>query len=140
MDLKSALENLTVYGPNPTDLCIFNLIVDLDDSGAVEAVLRDWASRFGHTLRPPGGRNPFARLSAGEVAGHISSRLSRDIVFNTRGFEEPDSRAMADALMRSFAIKEGIATDFVISDWTYCELLVCTGETFTVVIASLGED
>jgi hypothetical protein len=140
MDLKKAIDNLAVYAPNTTDFCLLNQTVDLGDSAAVEAVLGDWASRFGHSLLPPEGRNPFARLSAEEVAGHIGSRLSRDIVSNSPGFEESDSRAMAEVLVSSFDITEGIATDYVIRDWTFCDLLVCTGQAFTIVIASLGED
>jgi hypothetical protein len=140
MDLTSAIENLTVYAPNATDFCLLNQAIDVGDSDAVEAVLRDWASRFNHSLLPPEGRNPFARLPAGEVAEYIKSRLCRDIVFNSRGFEEPDSRAMAELLITSFDITEGVATDHVIRDWTFCDLLICTGQNFTIVIAFLGED
>jgi hypothetical protein len=140
MDLKNAIENLTVYAPNATDFWLLNQSTDLDDSSAVEAVLQDWASRFKHSLRPPETRNLLARLSATEVAEHIGSRLSRDIVFNTRGFEESESRAMAEVLVSSFELTDGVSTDFVIGDWTFCDLLVCTGQNFTVVIASLGED
>ena len=140
MDLKNAIDNLTVYAPNPTDFWLLNQTIDLGDGGAVEAVLRDWASRFGHTLRPPEGRNPTIRLSKEEVAEHIASRLSRDIVFNSRGFDESESRVMSELLVSSFGIANGVAINFVICDWTFCDLLVCTGETFSIVIASLGED
>jgi hypothetical protein len=140
MDLKNAIENLTVYAPNPTDFCLFNQAIDVGDSEAVDAVLRDWAARFNHSLLPPERRNPFARLSAGEVADHIRSRLCRDIVFNSRGFEDCESRAIAEVVVSAFDITDGVATDYVIRDWTFCDLLVCTGPNFTIVIASLGED
>ena len=140
MDLRKAIENLTVYAPNTTDFCLLNQAIDVSDSDAVEAVLRDWASRFNHSLHPRERRNAFARLPAEEVVEHIGSRLRRDIVFNTRGFEESDSRAMAEMLVSSFDITDGIATDHVIGDWTFCDLLVCSGQNFTVVIATLGED
>lgn len=140
MDLKSAIENLTVYAPNATDFWLLNLSTDLDDGGSVEAVLQDWATRFKHSLRPPEARNPLARLSAEEVAEHIGSRLGRDIVFNSRGFEESECRAMAEVLVSSFELTDGVSTEFLIRDWTFCDLLVCTGQNFTVVIATLGED
>lgn len=140
MDLKSAIENLTVYAPNVTDFCLLNQAIDVGDSNALEAVLRDWASRFSHSLLPPEGRNPFRRLSAEEVVEHIASRLCRDIVFNTRGFDAADSRAMAEVLVGSLDITDGIATDHVIRDWTFCDLLIGTGQIFTIVIACLGED
>jgi hypothetical protein len=140
MDLKTAIESLTVYSPNPTDFWLLNQALDLGDDSAVEAILRDWSSRFGHTLRPPESRNRTARLCKEEVAEHIASRLSRDIVFNSRGFDESESRAMAELLVSSFGITDGVANDFVIDDWTFCDLLVCAGEAFTIVIASLGED
>ena len=140
MDLKTAIENLTVYAPNPTDFCILNQTVDLGDREAFESVLRDWASRFGHSLVPLDARNPCTRLSAGEVIEHIGSHLSRDIVFNTRGFDESESRAMAELLVNSFGFTDGVAINFVIRDWTFCDLLVCTGQNFTAVIAVLGED
>ena len=140
MDLKSTLDNLTVYAPNPTDFWLLNQAIDLGDGGALETVLRDWASRFGHTLRPPEGRNPTVGLSKEEVAEHIASRLSRDIMFNSRGFDESESLAMAELLVSSFGITDGVASDFVIRDWTFCDLLMCTGQTFSIVIAWLGED
>ncbi len=140
MDLKTAIENLTVYAPNATDFFLLNQAVGLSDTDALEGVLRDWASRFGHSLLPLKGRNPYAKLSAAQVVEHIASRLSRDIVFNTCGFDESESRAMAEVLVSSFAITDGIATDYVIRDWTFCDLLVCSGQNFTAVVADLGED
>lgn len=140
MDLKTAIENLTVWAPNATDFCLMNQAVDLDDADALESVLRDWASRFGHSLLPLEGRNPYAKLSPSQIVEHIASRLSRDIVFNTRGFDETESRAMAEVLVTSFGFTAGIATDYVIRNWTFCDLLVCSGQNFTAVIAAMGED
>lgn len=110
--------------------------VDFD----IEPLLQGWASLFGHTLREPGRRNLFRSLAHEEAIAWVKDHLTRDLVFGMMGMDEQQATNLAAALSDQMGNVQAVASNFTISDWTFCDVLIMSGESTTLLLAFLGED
>lgn len=106
----------------------------------IEPLLQGWASLFRHTLREPGRRNPFQRLSHDEAIAWVKDHLTRDLVFSMMGMDDQQAMDLAALLSDQMGTVQAVASNFSISDWTFCDVLIMSNESTTLLLAFLGED
>jgi hypothetical protein len=138
--LSDAIRELVSNSPNTTEFMLLSKPINLGADGEIESALKSWALAFGHQLREGGRRNPFNKLDHDGAKSHIVERLSRDIVFKTKGFELEEAAELAETLLAFFGEVAAVEADFAIRDWTFCDLIIATGNEYSFVFASLGED
>lgn len=136
--MQSILHTLKEAAPDYHEAMLINAPrIDAADSD-VESLLRGWACLFGHTLRERG--NPFRWISHDEAVEWIKVHLTHDLVFATPGMDEQQALDLTMQLLGPMGQVKAVASDFTISDWTFCDLLIVSNESTTLLLAFLGED
>lgn len=106
----------------------------------VEPILQAWAEEFHHELRPLGRRNPVIWLSREAALAWVKNHLVQDVVFQMPCIPEPDATRLATTLFDELGDVQAISLDFAISDWTFCDLLIVSNRSRTLLLAFPGED
>jgi hypothetical protein len=136
-ELIKELEECT---PNSIDVLLLNKSTLLESKLEIESTLASWAFAFNHNLLEKNRRNPFANLNDKEVREYIVDRLSRDIVFGSKSKDIERAVSLTDSLLTGLGSVAGIESDFVIDNWTFCNLIIISAKKTTLVLAFLGED
>lgn len=139
-ELVAQLAQFTAEAHNLAEFLVLDLEGGATSDEAREAVLSEWAAANGHSLRAPDERNPFQPLVEGEVEGWLGDRHFEDIVYRTEGADQQRSRSVAADLVTGIGPADYQWSDFIIDDWTFCDVVVITQPLRGIVIAFLGED
>lgn len=139
-ELVAQLDQFTEEAHNVTEFLVLDLAEGVTDDQARETILSDWAAANGHALRASGEQNPFCPLVGEKVEGWLADRHFEDIVYRTVGPDQKRSSSAAAELVARIGPADYRWSDFIIDDWTFCDVLVITQPLRSIVIAFLGED
>lgn len=139
IEFSTAINRIIDDGPNPSEFML-SLAPNAISVEAVDRLLEAWATAYSHRLREPDRRSPIEMLSKAELFQRLVHLLSRDIVFNTRGFEDAEANELAQVLVDQLSVIDAAETTFPIRDWTMSHVVVIRGDRHALLLAFLGED
>ena len=140
MMMQAILDELDVLAPDCHDAMLINTAVVQAADSDIEPLLQGWAAAFGHKLRIPERRNSFQWLSHDDAVTWVNGHLTRDLVFGTVGMEAQKAAALTAQLFDHLGRVQALTSNFVISDWTFCDVIVMSNASATLLLAFLGED
>lgn len=138
--MQSFFDAMKELAPDYQEAVLVNAPFVKTVDAEIEPLLRGWAFLFGHTLREPVRRNPFLRLSSDEAILWVKDHLERDMVFGTVGMDELQAAKLVDILSAQMGVVQAVTSTFTISDWTFCDVLIMSNDSVTLLLAFLGED
>lgn len=138
--VQSLIETMSALHPEYFETTLIGGgLVTAPDSD-IEPILQAWAEQFRHELRPPQRRNPSRWLSREEALAWVIDHLVRDVVFQMPCIPEPEAHRLATALFDQLGDARALSLDFAVKDWTFCDLLIVSNPSLTLVLAFPGED
>lgn len=138
--MQTFFDALKESAPDYQEAMLINASLIKEVDSDIESLLQGWASLFGHTLREPGRRNPFRGLAHEEAITWVKDHLTRDLVFGMKGMEEQQATNLTALLSDQMGRVQAVASNCTISDWTFCDVLIMSSESTTLLLAFLGED
>ena len=133
-------KKLDELSPNPTEFLFFDKLMSFENELGIEHVLTSWAFLYEHKLRLPSQRNPFTTLNHEDLKLKIYNRLTEELVFSGGGASKEQAHSLVNALLESTGAIDAIFSDFLIDDWTFCELFLVRCEVGGFILSFLGED
>ena len=134
------LSRFTDEAHNVSEFLITELPESRDTEPLLEEILEKWAAEHSHDLREPSDRNPFQIVSQADAGDWLGCRFYEDIVFGTTGADQRLGVQLSSAIISAIGPATFQVSDFTISDWTFCEVMVITTRQKAFLIAFLGED
>jgi hypothetical protein len=134
------VKKLDELSPNPTEFLFFDKQITFENELGIECALTSWAFLYEHKLRLPSQRNPFTALSSEDLKLKIYNRLTEELVFRGDGASTEQAQSLVSALIVSSGAIDALFSDFLIDDWTFCELLLVRCNVGGFILSFLGED